>query len=124
MSLAEFLYGFAFMLYMAGAAWSLRSDGDGRAVAIFVFGAALDFTVTGLAMFGPAIFDMGATGPNFAIDLCAILGVVVWSLVVAALWVWRYGRRPVFHALVVTTQLVWFVDYLAFLYGLHVYPMT
>lgn len=123
MSLSEFIYYLAFTVYMIGAAWSLRSDGDGRAVALLMAGALMDFGVTGLAMFGPEIFDMGATGRNFAIDLGAILGVVVWLLVVALLITWRYGRRPVFHVLTVVTQLVWFVDYLAFLFGLHVYPM-
>lgn len=124
MSLAEFIYYIAFTVYMIGAAWSLRSDGDGRAVALFTFGAVLDFGITGLAMFGPEVFDMGATGRNFAIDLGAALGVVVWLLVVATLLTWRFGSRPVFHVLTVVTQLVWFVDYLAFLFGLHVYPMV
>ena len=124
MSLSEFIYYLAFTFYMAGAAWSLRSDGDIRAVALFTFGAVLDFGITGLAMFGPEIFDMGATGRNFAIDMGAFLGVVVWLLVIATLITWRFGRRPVFHVLTVVTQLVWFVDYLAFLFGLHVYPMV
>jgi len=124
MSLTEFIYYVAFSIYMIGAAWSLRSDGDGRAVALLTGGALLDFSVTGLAMFGPEIFDMGATGRNFAINLGAILGGVVWLLVIATLAAWRYGRRPVFHVLTVVTQLVWFVDYLAFLFGLHVYPMN
>ncbi len=124
MSLTEFIYYVAFSTYMVGAAWSLRSDGDGRAVALFTTGALLDFGVTGLAMFGPDVFDMGATGRNFAIDLGALLGVVVWLLVVGTLLAWRFGRRPLFHVLTVATQLVWFTDYLAFLFGLHVYPMT
>ena len=124
MSLAELIYAIAFTTYMIGAGWSLRTDGDGRAVAVLAFGACLDFAITGLSMFGPAVFDMGATGRNFAIDLGALLGVVVWLLVVAAPITWRWGRRPVFHVLVVSTQVVWFVDYLAFLFGLHVYPMV
>lgn len=109
---------------MVGAAWSLRTDGKAQAVALLTLGTVLDFSITGLAMFGPEIFDMGVTGRNFATDLGAILGVIVWLLVIATLLTWKNGRRPVFHVLTVVTQLVWFVDYLAFLFGLHVYPMT
>ena len=124
MSLSEAIYYVAISIYMVGTAWSLRTDGDARAVAVLSIGAAMDFGITGLSMFGPAIFSMGATGRNFATDLGALLGVAVWLLVIATLITWRYGRRPVFHVLTVVTQLVWFTDYLAFLFGLHVYPMT
>lgn len=124
MSLSEVLYGVAFITYMVGAAWSLRSNGGGAAVAVLAVGAAMDFGLTGLVMWGPEIFSFGIEGSNLAIQLGAILGVAVWSLVVAALIArWR-GRLAAFHALVVVGQLVWFVDYLAFLYGIHAYPLA
>lgn len=124
MSLSEILYGIAFCTYMLGAGWSFRSDGTPAAVALLGFGAAMDFTVTGLVMWGPSMFSFGIEGSNFAIELGAALGVVVWLLVVAALLArWR-NRRRAFHVLIMLGQLAWFVDYLAFLYGIHVYPLT
>jgi len=84
----------------------------------------MDFGLTGLVMFGPELFSFGIAGTNFAIQLGAILGVAVWCLVTAALIVrWR-GPRSLFHVLVMLGQLVWFIDYLAFLYGIHTYPLS
>ncbi|ARM30804.1 hypothetical protein [Prosthecochloris sp. HL-130-GSB] len=124
MSLAEFLYFLAFITYIIGACWSLRSDGRKAAVIVLIVGVISDVLVTALAMFGPEAFDMGATGRNFAIDLGAVLGAVVWTLALSTLAAWYMQRKPLFHVLTVATLLVWFVAYLAFLYGLHVYPMT
>ncbi|ACF46005.1 hypothetical protein Paes_0962 [Prosthecochloris aestuarii DSM 271] len=124
MSLAEFLYFLAFTTYIIGACWSLRSDGRKAAVIVLIVGVISDVLVTALAMFGPEAFDMGATGRNFAIDLGAVLGAVVWTLALCMLVAWYMQRKPLFHVLTVATLLVWFVAYLAFLYGLHVYPMT
>lgn len=80
--------------------------------------------LTGLVMWGPAVFSFGITGGNAATALGAILGFAVWLLVAAALVAWRRRRRALFHGLVVAAQLTWFVDYLAFVYGIHVYPLT
>ena len=124
MSLSEVLYGIAFCTYMVGAGWSFRSNGRPAAVAVLALGALMDFSVTRLVTFGPAIFSFGITGSNFAIELGAILGVVVWLLVVASILAWWRERRPLFHVLVMAGQLVWFIDYLAFLYGIHSYPLT
>jgi len=124
MSFAEFLYFLAFTTYIIGACWSLRSDGRKAAVIVLIVGVISDVLVTALALFGPEAFDMGATGRNFAIDLGAVLGGVVWTLALCTLAAWYKERKPLFHVLTVATLLVWFVAYLAFLYGLHVYPMT
>lgn len=109
---------------MLGAAWSLRSDGVPAAVGVLALGAAMDFVLTGLVMWGPDVFSFHITGSNFATQLGAMLGVAVWLLVAGALIArWR-NRRAAFHRLVVLGQLVWFVDYLAFLYGIHAYPLS
>lgn len=124
MSLAEFVYGVAFCTYMVGTAWSLRSNGARAAVALLAAGASMDFGLTGLVMWGPQVFSFGVDGSNFALELGAILGIVVWLLVGTGLVAWWRGRLQVFHVTVVAGQVVWFVDYLAFLYGVHVYPLS
>lgn len=124
MSLSEFLYGVAFATYMVGVAWSLRTDGRPAAVALLAAGAAMDFGLTGLVSFGPEVFSFGITGSNTAIQVGAALGVVVWLMVTGAVVAWWRQRRGQFHVLAVVGQLVWFVDYLAFLYGIHAYPLT
>jgi hypothetical protein len=123
-SLSEFLYGIAFATYMVGVAWALRTDGRPAAVALLAAGAAMDFGLTGLVSFGPEVFSFGITGSNTAIQIGAALGVVVWLTVTGAVVAWWRERRALFHVLAVAGQLVWFVDYLAFLYGIHAYPLT
>ncbi|MBL8226631.1 MAG: hypothetical protein JNM50_14995 [Chromatiales bacterium] len=124
MSLPEFLYGVAFATYMVGVAWSLRTNGARPAVILLAAGAAMDFILTGLVSFGPALFSFGITGSNTAIQVGAILGVAVWLTVTGAIVAWWRGRMPLFYVLAVVGQLVWFVDYLAFLYGIHAYPLA
>jgi hypothetical protein len=109
---------------MVGVAWSLASEGARPAVLVLALGALMDFGITGLVMWGPQIFSFGIEGSNLATQLGAILGVAVWLLVVAAVIAWWRDRRLAFCVLAVVAQLVWFVDYLAFLYGIHVYPLT
>lgn len=48
---------------------------------------------------------------------------VAFAMCIVGLAGWR-GRRPLFYVLAVVGQLVWFVDYLAFLYGIHAYPLA
>jgi len=123
-SLSEVLYGVAFCTYMLGAGWSFRSNGARAAVAVLALGAIMDFSLTGLVMWGPEIFSFGISGSNFAVELGAILGGVVWLLVTGSILAWWRERRPLFHGLVMAGQIVWFIDYLAFLYGIHAYPLT
>jgi len=53
-----------------------------------------------------------------------LLCMVVWALAVSTIVAWYKERKSLFHILTVATLFVWLVAYLAFLYGLHVYPMT
>jgi hypothetical protein len=124
MSLSEFLYGVAFVTYMIGVAWALRTGGARPAVILLALGAAMDFGLTGLVSFGPEVFSFGITGSNTAIQIGALLGVVVWLTVTGAVIAWWRGRKQLFYVLAVAGQIVWFVDYLAFLYGIHAYPLA
>lgn len=124
MSLSEVLYGIAFATYMVGVAWALRSGGARASVALLAAGAAMDFGLTGLVSFGPEVFSFGITGSNTAIRIGAALGVVVWLTVTGSVIAWWRGRFQLFCVLAVAGQLVWFIDYLAFLYGIHAYPLA
>lgn len=124
MTLSEVLYGIAFCTYMVGVAWALRTGGARPAVALLATGAAMDFGLTGLVSFGPEIFSFGITGSNAAIGIGVALGVVVWLTVAGAVLAWWRGRMRLFYLLAVAGQLVWFVDYLAFLYGIHAYRLA
>ena len=123
MSLAELLYALAFATYMVGVAFCFRNP-DGRApVYIMAAGATTDFLVTLLPQLGFTPLEMGVEGRNLPIVLGAVFGFVTWLMFIAALVARRRRARGAFLGLVLATQLVWFVDYLLFLYGMHVYPL-
>lgn len=124
MTLSEFLYGIAFCTYMVGVAWALRTGGARPAVALLALGGLMDFGLTMLVSWGPEVFSFGITGRNTAIMIGSALGFATWLLVLAAVIAWWRGRNTAFYVLAVVGQIVWFVDYLAFLYGIHVYPLA
>lgn len=119
MSLAEACYAFALCLFLAGAAWSLRSDGDRRAIAVMGLAGFIDFVLTMAPRFGIEALRFHVTGTNLGLKLGSIGGMAVWILLVAIVILgWRRRRVPL-HVLTGITQIVWFLDYIAFAYGLH-----
>jgi hypothetical protein len=124
MSLAELVYAFAFGTYMVGVALAFR-DPQGRfPVMVMSTGITVDFLVTLLPQLGLfAPLAMNVRGSNTVILIGVILGVVTWSMYIAALVMRRRKAWNAFLGVILATQLVWFSCYLSFLYGMHVYPL-
>lgn len=124
MSLAELVYAFALGTYMVGVALAFRDPQGRLPVLVMATGITVDFLVTLLPQLGLfAPLAMNVEGSNLVITIGAILGVVTWSMFIAALVVRRRKAWNVFLGIVLATQLVWFACYLSFLYGMHVYPL-
>lgn len=124
MSLAELVYAFAFGAYMVGAALAFRDPAARLPVLVMATGITVDLLVTVLPQLGLlAPLAMNVEGSNTVIMIGAILGVVTWSMFVAALVARRRRAWNAFLGIVLATQLVWFSCYLSFLYGMHVYPL-
>jgi hypothetical protein len=123
MLLAEWFYTFALASYMVGAAFTFRGPHWRWPLVVMAIAVAADFLVTLLPRLGVESLAMHASGRNVALILGAIFGAVTWLLFLGVLAARQWGSQNLYLGLVLTTQLVWFADYLFFLYGLHVLPM-
>jgi hypothetical protein len=123
MTLSETLYAIAYCLFTAGAARSYRDNGSSRAVLIMSCGVLLDFLVSMLPMMGVAALKMNLPGTNSVIVFAIIFGFIVWLLFLAALALRRLGRLPAYHAVITIVQIAWFIDFIAFLYGIYKFPL-
>lgn len=123
MTLSETLYAIAYLLFTAGAARSYRDNGSSTAVRIMSCGVLLDFLVSMLPLMGVSALKMNLPGTNGVIVFAIIFGFVVWLLFLAALWLRRAGRLCAYHGTITVTQIAWFIDFIAFLYGIYKFPL-
>ncbi|NTW57191.1 MAG: hypothetical protein HGB20_09140 [Chlorobiaceae bacterium] len=115
--LSELLVIVAFALFLAGAARSFRTEGDRYARLVMFIAVLLDM----LAAFLPAI---GLQTPiplaperKPLVGLAVLAGVFVWVLSGTLLVIYSPKRLGWYHALVLATEIVWFIDIMMFLYG-------
>jgi hypothetical protein len=123
MSLNESLYTIAYCIFVIGAARSYRDNGSRFSVLIMSCGVLFDFLVTMLPMLGVSALKMNLSGTNGVIVFAILFGCVVWLLFFAALALRKAGRMPVFHTLITIVQIGWFIDFIAFLYGIYKFPL-
>jgi len=86
-------------------------------------GVLLDFLMSVLPMLGVKALSSGIQGTNAVIIFAIIFGFMVWMLFLIALVVWRKGKLPLFHALITTVEVCWFIDFISFLYGVYKFPL-
>jgi hypothetical protein len=74
-------------------------------------------------MLGVTALKMNLPGTNGVIIFAIVLGFVVWLLFLAALLLRRAGYMAAYHHIITITQVVWFIDYIGFLYGIYKFPL-
>jgi hypothetical protein len=52
-----------------------------------------------------------------------VWGFVVWLLFIAALCLRRVCSMAYYHGIILITQIAWFIDFIAFLYGIYKFPL-
>lgn len=122
MSLPELLYAIAFASFMVGALFAFRNDSSSRAVLVMGVAVTADFLITILPALGVQSLSMNFQGSNPVVVAGSVMGLLTWSLFVAAALAWWRSKTTLFLGLVIATQLAWFTCYLSFVYGMHVYP--
>jgi hypothetical protein len=123
MSLSQILYIVAYCIFLIGAAKSFRENGSKASLWIMGSGVLLDFLVSVLPMMGIEVLSSGIEGMNAVLIFAIILGFIVWLLFLTALFVWRKGNLPFFHFLITAVEVAWFIDFIAFLYGMYTFPL-
>jgi len=124
MHLAECLYATAFMTYLVGVALCYYDRASPRSVAVMTAGILIDFGTTAAMILGVDSLRMGIEGRNWALDVGTVLGFTVWLSFLATLVIWLTGRRRAFLVMALPIELVWFLCYISFLFGVHVYPLS
>jgi len=123
MSVNEIVYIFAYCCFLAGAAKSFRENGSTTSVWIMSVGVLLDFLVSMLPMAGVKALKMNLQGTNPAIIFGIVFGFVVWVLYVIALVLRKKNKMALYHKIITITEIVWFIDFIAFLYGMYKFPL-
>ena len=66
---------------------------------------------------------MNLPGSNEVIVFAIGFGFFVWLLFLAALWLRRADRMAPYHSVITVTRIAWFIDFIAFLYGIYKFPL-
>ncbi len=124
MQLAECFYATAFMTYLVGVALCYYDQASPRSVAVMSAGILIDLGTTVAMILGVDALRMGVEGCNWALNVGTVLGFTVWLSFLLALILWFTGRRRAFLLMALPIELVWFLCYISFLFGVHVYPLV
>jgi hypothetical protein len=115
----ELLSILAYCIFLVGAARSYRTDGDIHSVWIMVCGIGLDAVLAMLPMVGINILR----GPEQAINAGIVGGIVLggttWIIFIVALILRAVKKKAVYHGLIGTAQVTWFIAYVSFLLGMY-----
>ena len=72
---------------------------------------------------GVKFLQSGVKGSNAVIHFGIILGVIVYTLFIIALVVWKKGKLPLFHSLITIIEVAFFIALLSFIYGKYAFPL-
>jgi hypothetical protein len=121
MSPYDILYIVAYALFLCGA--SLACRGVWQKQALWIMGAGMLINFFGTVIPNPGFQSLAiGIGSNAAIVWAIALGVAVWAVFLAAVFVRLMGRRELFFSLIVGIKLCWLADLILFIYG--VYALT
>jgi hypothetical protein len=123
MTLNEILYAFALCLYMIGAAFSFRYDAPFASRLVMTIAVLIDLLLNLLPRMGVEALSMHLHGSNQVIIFGVVLGLLVWVLFAVTLLFHRLGRLRLYHAGVLMVELLWFIDFITFLYGMYTVPL-
>jgi len=119
MAANELISILAYCIFLIGAARSFRTDGSVSSIWIMVGGIGLDAVLAILPMVGITALR----GPEQAINAGIIGGIVLgsttWIIFAVALVLRAVKKKTVYHALIGTAQITWFIAYVSFLMGMH-----
>ncbi len=112
----ELIYSSAYCIFLFGASKSFHENGSKPAVVIMTAAVLLDMVISLLAQ----ALGLGPGEPNNIILFAVVFGILtVWCLFPVALICWRKKNMPLYHTVISIVEICWFIDIVAFLYGLY-----
>lgn len=122
MNATMMLYTAAYCLFLYGAARAFQTCGSAGSVRLMSVAIAMDMSASGLPQLGFPFLPRFAVELNRVLIAAIVLGAVVWLLFAGALLVRRTGRGNLFQNMIVVIEIIWFVDFMLFLYGMYAVP--
>jgi hypothetical protein len=119
MAANELLSILAYCIFLTGAARSFKTNGDIRSVWTMVCGIALDAVLALLPMAGITALRGDDPGMNAGIIGGIVLGGITWIIFAVALILRAAKKKGLYHYLIGTAQVLWFIAYVSFLLGMY-----
>lgn len=110
----------AFCIFLIGASLHFRGLRQTRALWCMVTGVLMDFFATILPNPGCKSLAIGI-GSSPEIIAAIVLGVLVWTLFLAAVFVRLMGKTALFNRVITLIKVIWFIDLVLFMYGVYHY---
>jgi len=118
MPIYDLIYFIAFCIFLVGSSLNLRGIKFRFSLWIMVIAVLIDFFATVIPNTGFKSLSINI-GVSFPIITGTILGVIVWILFLAAVFVRLMGKMPLFYVIITVIKVVWFVELISFLYGVY-----
>lgn len=118
MPLQDASYAIAYIVFLFGAAGTMRSSKARTPLWVMCCGITIDFFATVVPWSGTKSLAINV-GANPQIVAAIVLGFVPWAGFLLALVARLMGKTPLFHGLLVLIEATWFVDLVLFVIGVY-----
>ena len=120
MPINDLTYFIAFCVFLIGTYLHFRGIKPKYSLWVMAAGVLIDYFATILPNTGFKSLAINI-GTSVTIVLGATLGVLVWTLFLAAVFVRLMGRLTLFYVIIVALKVMWFLNIVFYLYGVYHY---
>jgi hypothetical protein len=118
----DFIYLIAYCLFLIGAANSFQNNVPQSSIWTMSVAVVIDFLGSVLPVMRVKSLAINLPG-NPAITAAIFLGILVWLLFLFSLFVWKIKKIRLFHFIILSIEIIWFIDYVLLLYGVYKVPL-
>lgn len=118
----DFIYLIAYCLFLIGAANSFQNNVPQSSIWTMSVAVVIDFLGSVLPVMRVKSLAIDLPG-NPAITVAIFLGILVWLLFLFALFIWKIKKIRLFHFIILSIEVIWFIDYVLLLYGVYKVPL-
>ena len=118
----DFIYLIAYCIFLIGAANSFQNNVPQSSIWTMSVAVVIDFLGSVLPVMRVKSLAINLPG-NPAITAAIFLGILVWLLFLFALFIWKIKKIRLFHFIILSIEIIWFIDYVLLLYGVYKVPL-
>ncbi len=118
----DFIYLIAYCLFLIGAANSFQNNVPQSSIWTMSVAVVIDFLGSVLPVMRVKSLAINLPG-NPAITAAIFLGILVWLLFLFSLFIWKIKKIRLFHFIILSIEVIWFIDYVLLLYGVYKVPL-